>query len=547
MRGRGAGAGAVITFSVVTAGCVSTTIYPTPGMSAWTEATTEHFVVQAEAPEEETAEAAQTFERAYDGYAKVVFAGLPAPPRLHVRLFRHQDAFEAMVGPARAFYLSQDEPLEVGPQPLLVSYIFHRHRNVRRAPAVQMGLAAYLTGHYYPNAPPWLRSGLPQFYQTASINWGEFSLGAPPDAFWYDGPVDAARARLRGGSALTFMRAELPRVGDLLALDPMHYEVFEQRRPNKTMVLNLAASWALVHTLAMPWSPLHGRFQAYLSALRRGEDPEDAWRSQFGSPEVRRTLDEAYEAELRQPQVTRAPLSYEPAGTAEARTRALPEFEAHRLLAQSAMLYATNDAQALSHLATAHARSPSSPEPYLLRSILFARQGRQAEALADKRKALELSGGDQRYRLALAEHLLWLEHCEGSPKGPSAELKALVEALRPSIKEASAHRWLARYEALWGAPEQALAHAREAARLDPPCGACFEVAAAALLRQGARSAAIDSQRQALRRTMEAEPYERRLAWLKVLEGATNDASPSALSLPLPRSCPLPPAPPAEHD
>jgi hypothetical protein len=41
-------------------------------MSTWTEATTEHFVVQADAPEEDTIEAARALERAYDGYAKTV-------------------------------------------------------------------------------------------------------------------------------------------------------------------------------------------------------------------------------------------------------------------------------------------------------------------------------------------------------------------------------------------------------------------------------------------------------------------------------------------
>lgn len=116
----------------------------------------------------------------------------------------------------------------------------------------------------------------------------------------------------------------------------------------------------------------------------------------------------------------------------------------------------------------------------------------------------------------------------------------------PRRRAQTSTSWFAHYEALWGSPERALARAQRAAQRDPPCGDCFEAAAAALLRQGARKAAISSQREALRRTYAPAPYERRLAWLKVLEGATADTPASALSLPPPWACPLAPEGPSER-
>ena len=134
-------------------------------------------------------------------------------------------------------------------------------------------------------------------------------------------------------------------------------------------------------------------------------------------------------------------------------------------------------------------RQPQSPEAYVARADLALKRGRQAEAMAGYRKALELAPRHAPALVKLASLILERGFVE------DGDLDGAIEVCRAAIdllaNPAPAHALLGRTLLAVGRPQEAVEAYRTAARLDPINPAVFTGLALSLLSAGDLEASLE--------------------------------------------------------
>ncbi|MGE0450448.1 MAG: tetratricopeptide repeat protein [Vicinamibacterales bacterium] len=237
-----------------------------PAAAAWTRMSSPHFSFVGDASERQMRAIAQRLERFRAVMARLltdgdIHSGVPTV----VVVFRNDRSFTPFkpvfdgkpvsvagyfVGTGDIRYIAVNAEQDVG----AYGVIFHEYTHALLADAIG-------------RPPAWLDEGLAGFYETFDLNAADRSavLGVP----------NAAHLRRLQSTPLLPV-AKLVDVDKGSAL----YNSDEQRS------LFYAQSWALVHYLTFADASRASRLQRYMSAIRQGESPSDAFMEIFGADVV---------------------------------------------------------------------------------------------------------------------------------------------------------------------------------------------------------------------------------------------------------------------
>ncbi|HEU4412361.1 MAG TPA: hypothetical protein VFS43_44375 [Polyangiaceae bacterium] len=488
--------GALLAAALGLGGCTPPTfVSPAQGGPKWSALTTRHFTLYTDVPDDEARETAREFEEIYRSFEDVAFPYSKKPTgRFEVTLFQREDAYRKVAPPETRGYF-QHAAHDPDNRPMMVLYhgVDPRLRTVLRHE-----LAHRFVAFYFPAAPRWLNEGLAKTYETLTFKSGEALVGAVPDDRHFGVNSRGTIATDRGVIEAT--RDEMPSAAQLVAAD--HRQFYPQSDSPveaKRSFLYYEAAWNLVHAMRFGPPPLRDSLEEYLLALIKGRDP----RASFGEALRRHgvtpaQLESAYRQHIELYGVPAERAAFAPRDIPTPHGRAMSEAEVRLLWARVRPWRGPEGmAQAGEEIEAAIKADPKFAPAYVLRGEWFERQRRDAEALADYRKARALAPEDFRTAHALASYLSYNFKKFANDAAVQAELNALLEGLRQNAGSAAAWDTLARYDARQGAPERGLPFAKKAISANPSCFECYDTAAMLLFRLGRLDEAVAAQRTAV--------------------------------------------------
>lgn len=390
--------------------------------SGWSMAETEHVQVRASVGAERAAEVAVEVQRIRDMLAGLVL----------------RCAFEATGDPIRVTVLSESEWRDIAPRAMRGQYRSWRltwmpefeaqivmpdahDREITQL--FQHELTHHMVATCFPSAPSWLHEGLAKFLETITEQDGWLLLGVPPYAI--------VQQRRRPGSTMyrgvridVLSLEQLPSIAEIVTMPSASYYRASEH-DGRQLVLNYAASWALVHFLELGAKDLRLRFHTFLGRLRRFDtDPAAAFAQEFEGIDVPARLD-AYLRAGDMPYEQHRPLA---ARKITPRVRPMTSGEAHLMLAWL-WTGATNDedarAHAQEHLAAAREQSDSRARSHLLTAALQTADGDRVSAEREVLAGLDLAPADPDLLHALIE--LRAGHDE-DPVDAAARLAAVARS-----------------------------------------------------------------------------------------------------------------------
>jgi len=446
---------------------------PDKGGPAWTEVTTEHFVLKTDLDADGAQRAAAKLEEMFAALAQLGFASEDRPKMMIdvVYFDRHEDYATLRPGATGGQFISGGmHDFERRPIAVLGGDFVERTRTV-----LLHELTHLFVRYYYPQAPTWLSEGLAEYFETLAIDDGTAILGRPLETqrFW-KGPWKV-RSDPKGWRALLPV-SEAPSVkalrsmhadfyGDLGA-DPTTARGAEALRPTR---VRYQAAWCLVRLLFSD-PALSQAFSDYLARLRSCAPDAAAWDATVGAFGEDK-LEASYRATLVPTEVTtlRAKFAAPRTPAPKLRPMATPEV---RVLWARLRDWSTPAGHAGAEADLAAARE-GDVEAVVTRGTWALAGGNAVEAERIVRAGLATAPADRRLWNALGWIVL-----QGRGADAAQKLEEVARGLEPIAVTAAELDLVARSIGLLGGRvDDALAVEKRAIAVDPNCVQCLAIAA----------------------------------------------------------------------
>jgi TonB family protein len=181
----------------------------------------------------------------------------------------------------------------------------------------------------FPGIPPWLNEGLASLYETMRVHDRDIEVGIAPYQIRGSGSIIAFRE-----SGVSFVRVPFDVLPDVPALLGMAPDAFYDASSDRQRLGHYAASWALVHMLAIG----HGQGSAlddHLDAIARGTEPAASIDTTLGDPDA---LNAAMIAYVAQGEWLERHVAYSAIGSHLVHAAPLEPWRAHLAWAELALL-----------------------------------------------------------------------------------------------------------------------------------------------------------------------------------------------------------------
>lgn len=474
---------------------------PERGGAPWIELRSRHFVVRSDMAPADARAVITGYEQVHAALEDLVFPGVevPAIPMSVLALRRRH------------------EMTEIGADALSAVFIRRYYNDDDRLPALivkgdldaptRMLLQHELTHrflyHHMPGAPAWFNEGLAIYTSTMIFERKGVMLGRslPQLLFRNEHSWDATGPRWR--AVVSAPVAALPTVAELLASGPgdfrlrSHDPMFREADARRVFAYH-AGAWSLVHVLMhhseATWIAVH----RYMSAMARGDAPEQAWREGAADLSMAQ-LEAAYQAFLRRSSTDfhRFP-DYRPRAAPIEVEAAMTPTDVHLLWAAILPWHDERTIErARREIAAASALTPRDPEVLLWRARLARTDGRLDLAEQLLRVALGAHPDDERLLLELFHVGTALVMRQPPASRDFSYVDALVPVLQRVARSAETLHALATHLVARGRDDEALPLAEGAVVLDFACFSCLDTLASLYFRAGLHERALRTQLRAL--------------------------------------------------
>jgi tetratricopeptide (TPR) repeat protein len=493
---------------VLCASCASVVhqplLAPEKGGPAWTEVTSEHFVLKTDLDRDDAQQASAKLEEMYAALADLGFPSTQRPRmQIDVVYFRSHDDY-ALLAPKLSdgsFFPQGRHDFEGRPFALLGGDFVQAMRET-----LQHELTHLFVHYYYPQAPTWLNEGFARYMETMSIEDGVVVLGRQSrhHRFW-KGPrkwqYDPS------GGTLLLPMSEAPSPGELRRMSPTEFYGDRDLDPATSAGVNAAevmgvhyeGAWSLVHMLLTNDS-YSETFAKYLARIHDGDKEDAAWEQTLGRF-LEAQLAKDYEAALVPQEVTllrakwRAP-AYKPESV-----RPLTSSEVHVLWAR--LRPDTPEGQRAAEADLAETRKGNAQDTdadaALVEAYWLAKGAQTPEAEVALQEALAKHQDDARLWNALGR-LTIRDTTDASGHLSPAGQKALAPIgahLAPLAKSAAQLDLMANISSVNGDADASLSYEKRAVAIDPNCVTCLAQAATVLYAKGLVREALETATLAL--------------------------------------------------
>jgi tetratricopeptide (TPR) repeat protein len=487
----------VITLAVT--GCASIRApltCPKRGGPAWTEVTSEHFVLTTDAGPDEARRAVTELERTHAALAYLLQRpARPSSAKIEAVLFERKDDFLEMVAgnTSVSAYFTPRPPGEIEPRSFMVMH--GEGATVETRETFQHELAHRFLHERFAHLPRWLDEGLAQYYATLQIDGDKLVIGAPGDRDFSERPYFWLSWR-GNEERLQVPLHKAPKLWDLLEADrSAFYTTSETRLSSEARARSIvlyAAAWKLVHYfLNGPDAQRTARFEAFLRKAERGARTRDAFLETFGSEMPQ--LESAYRDYLRDEYLRRRLAPAPPAPPAASLSqRTLADAEVHLLWATLVTSAGGSSAVRRHHLDEALREAPGSPEVRFRRAAVAMNEGRHGDAQAELRPARAARPADPRFLYAELMSIFAESGAKNRASPASVRELARTASSAEQLRAASMFTDIALRDA-----GESLLLVERAIEKDPICWRCQATRATVLLRMRAFDEALAAVDRAL--------------------------------------------------
>lgn len=324
----------------------------------------------------------------------------------------------------------------------------------------QHELTHYLVDSCLPAAPKWLSEGLASFLETAVLDAGELTFGAPPYLI-LNLPIEPKAGYSRSIVVTVMPLRMVPPLHRLFAASPGQW----MSHDSLANVGRYAAAWALVHLLEIGDPDLHGRFQAFLGELHQlGGNPDALFARAFDGVQLQARLNEY----LRRGKYRLFATRVGPPRKSVARVRAMSDSEGHVHRAWLWSLPGGARQPMHEHLAAARKDPTTRVRAHLLAALILVDDNDLPAAEREVAAALREAPRDAALLYAYLALLLERE-------APLVDILAAADRLRPVARTPDQVCTLGRVELGRGNPKGALEHAVRGLRRKPSSSLCRSV------------------------------------------------------------------------
>ena len=455
---------------------------PMANGSTWRELRSQGFVLQTDLDEDDARELLAIAEGMRSYLLGAVYtAGVAAQPTAMV-VFAHESDARTLLARRAAGAFMPRLPNDLYPSPVFVTY---GTLDDDRRETLTHELVHRLNFAAYGGLPPFLEEGLAEYYSTLRVSDEGVTRGLAPRRTRFTTGEHFRNDRDDGVGVLEIPLRELPSVRELFTLTQGDlHEVLSEGGVAQAMRATAlyATSWAFVHFLMHGPPAYREAFRMALkeaTGARVGATLED----RIESLGFERT-DAALRAYLTQPIENRRE-AVTPVPAPPPVVRVLSPVETKLFALRILPLRGQGSAETAGYLQSLEEAATTPAE----RARVAYFRGRAAEANGDDLGAAHFYGAARAESRGDALLLTaWLLHASGgrlTPPGepracpapsPFSEPAAAEEAtlaLREAARTALEHDMAARSLTALGRDKQALAHARQAVRLDPGCWSCL--------------------------------------------------------------------------
>jgi len=506
---------------------------PARGGAAWTELELQHFRFSTDAPEPRARAMAGELEKYYSALEDTAFRGLEsARGNIHVVAFDRENDFRAITGSAAGWFSTGERWNDPEPS-TLIAFFGPVTESVRHMFLHE--IAHHFITRSMGGVPPFLAEGIAQYYSTLRVEQGSVQIGAPlPLKSLARGALQGMGERIgysesdcpyRGGLGgaspckpfVTVVLDYLPSIATLVNANREAFLGFDRpdQRTLDAAVENSLAAWSLAHMLHLGPAEYRAPYAAFVRDVAEGKGPREAWARAFHDVPADR-FERDFHAYLSTKSLTVARYPYQPRpqstieservlSNAEVRLlwARLRMSESARFRAQADVTHsyyqeeARKQVEAIAQdLDDAVRSDPTSSEARFWRGLFRARAKEFAHAREDLQVAVTMKPDDSRYLLGLASALFEAEQTKSDEAG-RRELDAAVQRLRPRASTAYELDFIARYEKVYGAKEDALRTAQKALQTDRTCRRCSSIYADLLYLHGQLKEAIDAKQRSI--------------------------------------------------
>jgi tetratricopeptide (TPR) repeat protein len=482
---------------------------PEKGGPAWTEVTSEHFVLETDLDPDAARKASAKLEEMFAALSDVGFASAQRPKlRIDFVYFRsHDDYAELAPKLSDAVFLPEGRhDFEARPFALIGGDFVQQTRE-----SLQHELTHLFVHYYYPQVPTWLNEGLARYMETMSIEDGVVVLGRQsrrhhfwkgPRTYHYD----------PSGVTLLLPMSEAPSPEELRLMSPSDFygnrdldpRTNEGQKAAEAAAVHYEAAWTLVHVLFTK-DTYSDAFAKYLARIHDGDREDTAWLETIGRlPDAQLAKDCTEALVPSEVMLVRAKWSAPPYEGEQ--VRSMSNDEVHVLWAR--LRPDTPEGQSAADADLAEARKLGSGDSAsgfaLVHAYRLAQAKQNAEAEAALNEALGEHSEDPRLWNALGQLILRDNVDEAGHVTPAAQkaLAPIADHLTPVAVSAAQLDLLANIRGAQGNADAALALEKRAMAVDPNCVTCLAEAARIFYSQGLTREALETATLALGLTRE---------------------------------------------
>ena len=465
---------------------------------AWLQVDTNDVRLRTDLDAESAAEFAKDIQRHRDALVATSFdcATVQLTEPLRVTFFANEGQFDAVANRDARTLLepSRDGLVELPPELLMKPT---RNERLLRQAALHE-IVHTLSAECYPGLPPWLSKGLPLFYETVEIEGDALVAGRQRYVFVREREMSNEISRTRDEITVVPDTAVPPLAKVLeFGFDEFfqyidYYDTLQER--DRVLLLGrYAGAWALTHALSTVDASMHARLQQFMSELRFGEAPREAWSSTMSGVDLELLYNDWTAVNVRYPMIA---LGFEASAETRVTQRVMSEAEVELHLA-TRWDWENEEARknAIDQINRAIELEPTAPAAYLVRAALSETAGSAAEAGTWLSRALNLAPDDAR---VLRSELVFRTTNPSIPLDDKRDLAEVVRLLEERASTAAEYDAVARYylEADKDTMEARYWAAR-ALRRDPGCAPCRVTAGDVLKAAGQPALAATMYQRAL--------------------------------------------------